>query len=489
MSQTAPSLPRADDAALGEITADVLDRWPSAGVAMAVVRRGGSWSFHGHGVADARTREPVDEDTVFRVGSVTKTFTAVALMQLWERGLVDLDAPVADYLRAVRLVPVRPGLGPVTCRHLLTHTAGIGFWPRVTDLMRPALGSGVESRRPVGTLAEYYRRGLLVEVEPGTKWMYSNHGFAVLGQVVEDVSGEPFDRYLREHVLDPLGMGHSDLVLSQRVHPRLATGHVLRRDGLRAVARRDVPAVGGGALYSTAADMVRFVEALLGGGSSRTGSVLRPGTVDLMFRPHFRPDPRIPGMGLAFQRGVEGGHRVVGHDGVVSGFLAELVLAPDDGIGVVVLTNTGGLDGRGAAVPLGTAVLRHLIGLPRHPPIDVPPRPEVWAGLCGTYGLPPGPRTNLFVRLLLGAGAQVRVRDRQLVLLPLTPVPAMRRGMRLHPDDPDDPYVFRIDMSEMGRPTLPVVLTPDRLCFGEIVLRKRRTSPRTGSDPADTQTS
>lgn len=106
MSQTAPSLPLIDDAALGEITADVLNRWPSAGVAMAVVRRGGSWSFHGHGVAHARTREPVDEDTVFRVGSVTKTITAVALMQLWERGLVDLDAPVADYLRAVRLVPV-----------------------------------------------------------------------------------------------------------------------------------------------------------------------------------------------------------------------------------------------------------------------------------------------------------------------------------------------------------------------------------------------
>jgi len=195
-------------------------------------------------------------------------------------------------------------------------------------------------------------------------------------------------------------------------------------------------------------------------------------------------------MGLAFQRGIESGHRVVGHDGVVSGFLAQLVLAPHDGVGVVVLTNTGGLDGRGAAVPLGVAVLRHHLGLPRDPlPVDVPPRPDTWASLCGTYVLPPGPRTNLFVRLLLGAGVEVRVRDRQLVLLPLTPVPAMRRGMRLIPDDPDDPHVFRIDMSEMGKPTMPVVLTPDRLCFGEIALRRRRTSTRTGSDRAGTPTS
>jgi CubicO group peptidase (beta-lactamase class C family) len=285
-------------------------------------------------------------------------------------------------------------------------------------------------------------------------------------------------------------MGHSDLVLSARVRPRLATGYVLRRKGLRPVALRDVPAVGGGALYSTAADLARFVEVLLGNGSSRHGSVLRPGTVELMFRPHFRPDPRIPGMGLAFHRGVESGHRVVSHDGVVSGFLAQLVLAPDDGIGVVVLTNTGGLDGRGAAVPLGMAVLRHHLGLPRDAlPVDVPPRPDTWASLCGTYALAPGPRTNLFVRLLLGAGVQVRVRDRRLVLLPLTPAPAMRRGLPLHPDDPDDPAVFRVDMSEMGLATMPVVLTPDRLCFGEIVLRRRGAAARTRSDRAGTPTS
>ncbi|MDX5453321.1 MAG: serine hydrolase, partial [Rhodococcus sp. (in: high G+C Gram-positive bacteria)] len=112
---------------------------------------------------------------------------------------------------------------------------------------------------------------------------------------------------------------------------------------------------------------------------------------------------------------------------------------------------------------------------------DLPPHPEVWAELCGWYDLSPGPMTNVFLRLLMGAGAEVRVRRRRLVLQPLTPIPAMRRGMRLHPDDPDDPYVFRIDMSEAGKPPMPVVFGHDpdgsgpaqRLCFGDAVFHRR----------------
>jgi CubicO group peptidase (beta-lactamase class C family) len=472
-----------DESTLRDITTDVLNRWPSAGVAVAVVHDGDLAWFHGHGVADTSSKEPVTEDTVFRIGSVTKTFTAVAVMQLWERGLVDLDAPVARYLRAFPLVPARPRLRPVTLRHLLTHTAGIGYWPRASDLLRPRVGSGVQAARPVGSLAEYFRRGLRFEVEPGTKWMYSNHGFATLGQVVEDVTGVPFDRYLREHVFDPLGMDHSDLIVSERLRGRLATGYVLRRHGLEPVPWRDVPTPGGGGICSTVSDMANYVAALLGGGRNATGSILRPETVASMFRPHFQPDPRIPGMGLAFDLSMDGGHRIVGKDGVVSGFLALMLLAPDDDIGVVVLSNTGGLDARGAATPLGWAIMRHLLGLPYYPfRRDAVAFPEVWADLCGWYGLAPGPMTNVFIRLLMGAGAEVRVRNRQLLLQPLSPIPAMRRGMRLYPDDPDDPYVFRIDMSEMGKPPMPVVFTAgsggaqrpaERLCFGETVFHRR----------------
>ena len=471
-----------DELDLRALVTEVLDRWPSAGLAVAVVREGRLAWFHGHGLARVATCRPVTEDTVFRIGSLTKTFTAVAVMQLWERGLVDLDAPANDQLTSVRLVPARASLRPATVRHLLTHTAGIGYWLRLPDLLRPAVGSGVRAGRSVPSVEDLYRRGLPVEVEPGTKWVYSNHGFAALGQLVEDVSGEPLDHYLREHLFAPLGMEHTDLVRSERVWPELATGYVLRSRGLRAVAERAVPAVGAGAAYSSAADLARYVTALLAGGAGPRGQrVLEPATTAAMLSPHFRPDPRMTGMGLGFLLGREDERRTAGHDGIVPGFLSEMLLAPDDETGVVVLANTGGLDGRGAAEPLGVALLRRLLGLPDEAVrSDVPQRPEAWRELCGWYAPDPGPVTNLFTRAFLGAGAEVTVRGGHLVFRPLTPVPALRRGMRLHPDDPDDPRVFRVDLTGLGKGTLRVVFSdgPDagaapRLLMDGMALRKR----------------
>jgi CubicO group peptidase (beta-lactamase class C family) len=103
----------------------ILNRWPAVGLAVGVVREGRLKSFSGHGVANIESGTPVTEDTVFRIGSITKTFTAVAVMQLWEQGLLDLDAAANDYLRAFRLMPAKAGWRPATVRHLLTHTAGV----------------------------------------------------------------------------------------------------------------------------------------------------------------------------------------------------------------------------------------------------------------------------------------------------------------------------------------------------------------------------
>ena len=449
----------ASEVALQRTVARLLGRWPTAGLAVAVVRDGEPTWFHEHGVADVTTRAPVTPDTVFRIGSLTKAFTAVAVMQLWEQGRIDLDAPANRYLRMFRLCPTRPDLKPATLRHLLTHTAGVGYWRRLSDVLHPALGAGVEARRLV-RLGEYYRRGLPQEVQPGTKWVYSNHGFAALGQVVEDVSGQSLRDYLLEHVLDPLGMDHTDLVRSDRVRPALATGYVIRARGLVPVAAREVPTPGGGGLYSTSADVARYVDCLLHGGEGVRGRILQPNTVAQLFSPQFQPDPRLPGMGLGFNLGAEDGQRTVGKDGVVSGFLAQLAMAPGAGIGIIVLANTGGLSGQGAPVPVGTALLRQLLGLPEDAVrADIPPRPDIWAELCGWYAPAPGPVTNLFARAFMGAGAEVVVDNHGLVLKPLTPVPALRRGMPLHPDDADDPHVFRVDLSELGMGTLPVVFT------------------------------
>ena len=232
-----------DELALTARVGEVLNRWPVAGLAVGVIRHGSLAWFHGHGVADVTSGTPVDQDTVFRIASVTKTITAIAVMQLQEQGMVDLDAPLS--------------------------------------------------------------------------------------------------RYLREHVFGPLGMDHSDLVRSERVRPRLATGYQLGSRGLKAVTDREVVQAGAGAVYSTTRDMARYTAALLGGGANARGRVLRPETLATMFQPHYQPDPRIPGMGLAFFRSYAGEHQTVGHDGIWTGFHSALLLVPGQGAGVVAFANTG----------------------------------------------------------------------------------------------------------------------------------------------------
>src|SRR4029453_3622986 len=183
------------------------NRWPAVGLAVGVVRDRRLEFFSGHGLADITATTPVTQDTVFRIASVTKTFTAIAVLQLWEQGLVDLDAPANDHLRAYQLVPAKAGFRPATERQLLTHTAGVREVLHLSGLLRMRdLGETVPLGRPVPSLAEYYRGGLRADAEPGTRFMYTNHGFATLGQLVADVSGQPLDRYLREHVFDPPGM-------------------------------------------------------------------------------------------------------------------------------------------------------------------------------------------------------------------------------------------------------------------------------------------
>ena len=450
-----------DERDLHRAVATALHRWPSAGLVVAVVQEGSVPRFLAHGVADLASGRPVGAETVFRVASLTKVFTAVAVMQLVEQGLVDLDAPAADYLRAFRLVPTSADFRPVTVRHLLTHSGGVGYWRRRSDLLRhPGLGSG-DTARSILPLSEYYRDGLPVAVQPGTRWAYSNHGFAALGQIVADVSREPLDSYLRRHVFRPLGMEDTGLVLTEKLRARLATGYVLRRGRLAAVRVREVPTPGGGGCYSTARDLARFVTAMLHGGAGDHGRVLAVETVASMFDAHFRPDPRVAGAGLGVDRHEEQGRTLLGKTGILSGFLSAISWSPEQRVGVVVLGNTGGLDGRGAPAPLADAVMRLLVGLPEDPVRDdVAPRPEVWPALCGWYAPDAGPITNLMPRLAMGAGLEVAVRRRALVMTPLTPVPGLATGMELHPDDPDDPRVFRVVHPEYGW-NMGVVFTED----------------------------
>jgi CubicO group peptidase (beta-lactamase class C family) len=451
-SATEPSMGPSDHGALGidELglrarVSGILNRWPAVGLAVGVVRDGHLEFFHGHGAADIASNTPVTEDTIFRVGSITKTFTAIAVLQLWEQGRIDLDAPANHYLRAYQLIPAKASFRPATVRHLLTHTAGVREVLHPAGLLRPLFGETVKAGGPVPSLASYYRRGLRIQAEPGTRFRYTDHGFATLGQLVEDVSGQPLDRYLREHIFQPLGMADTSLVRSELAPARLATGYNLGSGGPRAVSDYEVVTVGAAAASSTPTDMARYVAALLGGGTNLHGAILKPATLATMFDPHYQPDPRIPGMGLAFFRGNAGGHPVVEHQGIVPGFNSQILLAPGDGVGVLAFTNGA----RQAMLWLSAetaGLLNHLLGVPDEQiRTDVPQHPELWSDLCGWYQLP-GPLTDARVRGMLGAGAEVFTSRGRLMFRGLTPVPALYRGFVLHPDDDNDPYVFRIDL-------------------------------------------
>jgi Beta-lactamase len=255
-------------------------------------------------------------------------------------------------------------------------------------------------------------------------------------------------------------MEDSDLDRSERVRPRLATGYQLRSRGLKAVTDREMVIAGGGSVYSTTSDMARYAAALLGGGASTHGSVLRPETLATMFEPHYQPDPRIPGMGLGFFRGEAGGHPTVAHDGIWTGFHSAMALAPGEGIGVLVFTNTGPFSPLAAAAPAANAVLRCLLGLPEDTVrTDVPEHPWAWRELCGWYSFGPGVLTDPQPRML-GAGAEVVVRRGHLTIRGQLPVPAVRRGLRLYPDG-DDPDAFRIDLPGVGSGTTPVMFSRD----------------------------
>ena len=437
--------------------AEILNRHPAVGLAVGVVRDGRLERFHGHGLADVASNRPITEDTVFRIGSITKTFTAMAVMQLSERGAIDLDAPASAYLRAYRLIPAHPAHRPATVRDLLTYTAGLPQCVYLSRAFKPVLGEMVPFGRPVPTLDRYYRGGLHLIAEPGTRHVYSNHGFATLGQIVEDVTAQPLHRYLREHIFEPLGMDSTDLVRSDRVRGSLATGYALRSHGARPVDDQDLITFAGGGAYSTTRDLARYVGALLGGGRSGAGSILRPETLEAMFACQYRPDPHLAGVGLAFYRREVGGHLLIEKGGLVPGFASQMGFAPNDGVGVVAFTN-GARGAHGWLGPEVSRILGRSVGAQdesiRH---DVPQRPELWSDLCGRYSLRSSWRDA--PKWLL-AGAHIVVRGGRLTLRPETPIPGLR-GFPLYPDDEDDPYVFRVDLSRLGIGTVRVVFSAE----------------------------
>ena len=397
--------------------------------------------FEGVGLADFATRRPVDPDTVFRIGSISKTMTALGVMQLVEEGRVALDDPVNEHLRGFRVEG--PGAA-VTIRHLLTHTGGLGELRRWSDLARPTIGLARKLGETPIALDRFYAPVLRAEVEPGGKWAYANHGFAALGQLVEDVTGEPFAERMRARLFEPLGMHGTDYLRSERVRDRLAVGYGRRLGPLKPVKDMEIAVPPAGSVFSSVADMARYVAMLTRGGEP----VLRPETLRLMLEPQ-DSGGELPAMGLAFMLDRLDGKLVAGHDGGWPGFVSSMLVAPDDDVGVLAFTNTSAF----APHDLAERVLRQELGVAEAEAGVVPESPHVWPELVGVYKLAPGLNTNLRWWPVLGGEVSIGLRRGHLAVTAPSPIRALRKGVRLHAADADDPLVFEARHEKL---TLPV---------------------------------
>ena len=315
---------------------DALNRGDFPGAVVTVVHGGRVLVTRGYGYAttgaDGEPRRAVDADTLFRIASVSKLATSIAVMQLVERGELDLDVDISAYtdVKIPRRYP-----GDITLRHLLTHTAGFEEHAGNPE-KEPDLDSYIRQDPPAQVFA------------PGTTPAYSNYGMSLAGYIVERVSGEVFEDYVREHVLEPAGMDSStfDQPLPERLADRVANGY--KTSAGQAQPFEEMPDSPAGSLTVSGADAGKFMLAMLN--QSQGSALLKGETWRQMFSPGLGADQlgvlaEGKQMGLGFFDENRNGYRIVGHSGYANSFHADLEVYPDNGSGVFVAVNGEGKDG------------------------------------------------------------------------------------------------------------------------------------------------
>ncbi|WP_167132995.1 serine hydrolase domain-containing protein [Paramicrobacterium chengjingii] len=346
---TARTLTQTDvDAWLDGILPSALDRADIAGATVSVVSNGELLTARGYGYADTGAEKLVDPaETLFRVGSISKVFTATAVMQLVESGDLDLDVDVSEYLDFT--IP-RQFDEPITLRTLLTHTAG--FEERIGGLIRFD-GTKADLRDSLATdpPEQVYR--------PGTTPAYSNYGNGVAGYIVQNVSGERFEDYIDAHILTPLGMSSSTFAqpLPDDLSERMSRGYATTDSP--ATPFETVSTSPPGALSATATDMAKFMLAQLGE-IDPDHALLAPQTLALMHQPALSSDTlgtlaNGPRMTLGFFDESRNGQSILGHGGDTTVFHSHMQLYPDAGVGIFLSVNSSG------ASPLDSSELRSAV--------------------------------------------------------------------------------------------------------------------------------
>ena len=272
----------------------------------------------GYGLADQAQNLPNTPQTKFRLGSLTKQFTAVAILMLQAQGALDVQDPICNYLP-----DCPPAWQTITIHHLLTHTAGL---PNFTDFPDYEASKQLPTT-PEQTISRFQDKPL--DFEPGEGWNYSNSGYIVLGSIIEQASGQPYADFLQTHIFTPLGMtstGYEDDA------SQLAIGYA-NGATVADVIDMSIP-FAAGALYSTVEDLYLWDQALA------TEKLLPQALLDAMFTP-WAAIPESNGLhyGYGWLVGEQFGHQVVGHNGSIEGFAASFMRFPNEQVVIIALSN------------------------------------------------------------------------------------------------------------------------------------------------------
>jgi CubicO group peptidase (beta-lactamase class C family) len=311
------------------------------GAGVAVVKDGRLVFARGYGYDDLASGRPVEADrTLFYPGSNGKLFTWTAVMQLVEQGRLDLHADVNTYLDFA--IPATYSQ-PITLAHLMTHTAG--FEEQMAAMLAP-------SQRDVPPLRDLLVQRMPARVyPPGRLSAYSNYGTALAGYVVERVSGQPYEQYVADHILAPLGMTHSAAVqpLPHSLAADMSKGYRYANGAYEASDFEWIAAAPAAPVRATVPDMARFMVAHLEDGRYGDARILGEATAREMHRQQFSHDPRLAGLAYGFIVSHENDQEIIWHDGGTPRFVSHLVLLPEHRTGLFVNYNTPPADPRAVA--------------------------------------------------------------------------------------------------------------------------------------------
>jgi CubicO group peptidase (beta-lactamase class C family) len=275
----------------------------------------------GYGYANAEWQIPNTPQTKFRIGSVTKQFTSMIVMQLREQGKVKLDDSVCLYVE-----PCPATWKPVTIHHLLTHTSGI---PTYTGL--PAWRETMMAPKTIDQLIAFFR-DLPLQWTPGERYAYNNSGYFLLGVVIEKIAGKKYEQALQEMILTPLGLKDTGYDWPQAIIPRRASGYRGSGATLSHAPSIDMQQpYAAGAMYSTVEDLLKWDQALY------TDKLIPAAAKTIMWTPFL--ENYAYGWSIAAPASATFGHRRVAHGGGINGFSAQIIRLPDANVTAIVLSN------------------------------------------------------------------------------------------------------------------------------------------------------